>query len=71
MDFSPHTVFAEGRQRMDPVFVGEMVLRAIAGHLKPIEAMGTPPGAALNWVFVPVMAVLLILSLGGARRLVR
>ena len=53
------------------VFLIEPVLRAIAGHLKPLEAMGTPPGAALNWVFVPVMAVLLILSLGGAQRLVR
>ena len=53
------------------VFLIEPVLRAIAGHLKPLEAMGTPPGAAFNWVFVPVMAVLLILSLGGAQRLVR
>jgi len=45
------------------VFLIEPVLRAIAGHLKPVEAMGTPPGAALNWVVVPVMAVLLIVSL--------
>jgi hypothetical protein len=45
------------------VFLIEPVLRAIAGHLKPVEAVSTPPGAALNWVVVPVMAVLLILSL--------
>jgi len=45
------------------VFLIEPVLRAVAGHLKPVEAVGTPPGAALNWVVVPVMAVLLIVSL--------
>jgi hypothetical protein len=45
------------------VFVVEPVLRGLAGSLKPIESVGTPPGAALNWVVVPVMLVLLILSL--------
>ena len=45
------------------VFLIEPVVRAIAGHLKPVEAVGTPPGAALNWVVVPFMAVLLIVSL--------
>jgi hypothetical protein len=45
------------------VFVIEPLLRGLAGFLKPIESVGTPPGAALNWVVVPVMLVLLILSL--------
>ena len=45
------------------VFLVEPLLRALAGSLKPIESMGTPPGASLNWVVVPIMAVLLILSL--------
>ena len=45
------------------VFLIEPVLRAVAGHLKPVEAVGTPPGAALNWFVVPVMALLLIVSL--------
>jgi hypothetical protein len=45
------------------VFLIEPVLRAVAGYAKPVEAAGTPPGAALNWVAVPVMAVLLIVSL--------
>lgn len=45
------------------VFLVEPLLRALAGSLKPIEAVGTPPGASLNWVVLPIMAVLLILSL--------
>ena len=45
------------------VFVLEPLLRGLAGSLKPIESVGTAPGAALNWVVVPVMVVLLILSL--------
>ena len=45
------------------VFVLEPLLRGLAGSLKPIETVGTAPGAALNWVVVPVMVVLLILSL--------
>jgi hypothetical protein len=45
------------------VFLLEPLLRGLAGFLKPIEAAGTPPGAALNWVVVPVILLLLILSL--------
>lgn len=45
------------------VFLVEPFLRALAGELKPIETMGTAPGAALNWLIVPVMGVLLLLSL--------
>ena len=50
------------------VFVVEPVLRSLSGHLKPLETMGTAPGAALNWLVVPVMGVLLWLSLCPARR---
>lgn len=45
------------------VFLLEPLLRGLAGFLKPIESAGTPPGAALNWVVVPVILLLLILSL--------
>ena len=45
------------------VFVVEPVLRGLAGSLKPIESVGTAPGAALNWVVVPVMLLLLLLAL--------
>ena len=41
----------------------EPFLRALAGHLKPIDTVGTAPGAALNWVVVPVLAVLLWMAL--------
>jgi hypothetical protein len=41
----------------------EPFLRSLAGHLKPIETVGTAPGAALNWVVVPVLAVMLWLAL--------
>ncbi len=45
------------------VFLIEPFLRALAGHLKPIETAGTAPGAALNWYVVPLMAAGLYLSL--------
>ena len=50
------------------VFVAEPCLRGLAGHLKPITTMGTAPGAALNWMVLPLLAVLLWLSLCPARR---
>jgi hypothetical protein len=52
------------------VFLIEPGLRELAGSLKPIETLGTAPGAALNWAVVPVVAVMLWLSLcpaGDAR----
>jgi len=45
------------------VFALEPVLRGLARHLKPIETIGTAPGAALNWVVLPIMLVSLWLSL--------
>ncbi|MDP2332973.1 MAG: hypothetical protein Q8M19_19995 [Reyranella sp.] len=50
------------------VFVAEPCLRGLAGQLKPSATMATAPGAALNWVVLPVLAVLLWLSLCPARR---
>lgn len=50
------------------VFMLEPVLRGLAGHLKPVTTMGTAPGAALNWLVLPVMAFFLYLSLCPARR---
>jgi hypothetical protein len=45
------------------LFATEPGLRGLAGHLKPVMTMGTAPGAALNWVVLPVLGVLLWLSL--------
>jgi hypothetical protein len=45
------------------VFVAEPCLRGLAGHLKPIVTAGTAPGAALNWVVLPLLALLLWMSL--------
>ena len=50
------------------VFTLEPMLRGLAGHLKPAMTMGTAPGAALNWLALPVMAFFLYLSLCPARR---
>jgi len=50
------------------VFAAEPCLRGFAGHLKPLTTMGTAPGAALNWVVLPVLAGLLWLSLCPAQR---
>ena len=43
------------------VFTLEPVLRGLAGHLKPVTTMGTAPGAALNWLALPVMGFFLYL----------
>jgi len=50
------------------VFFVEPILRSLSGHLKPLETVGTAPGAALNWLAVPVTGVLLWLSLCPGRR---
>ena len=45
------------------VFTVEPLLRDVAARLKPIETLGTAPGAALNWAFVPVLGAMLWWSL--------
>lgn len=45
------------------VLLTEPLLRALAAALKPLETTGTAPGASLNWVVVPLLLVLLIVSL--------
>ena len=45
------------------VLLTEPLLRALAAALKPLETMGTAPGASLNWVVAPVLLVLFIVSL--------
>jgi hypothetical protein len=49
------------------VFLVEPALRALSGHLKPIETLGTAPGAVMNELVVPVLAVMLWWSLCPAR----
>jgi len=48
-------------------FLVEPLLREFAGRLKPVETLGTAPGAALNWAVVPVLAIVFWLSLGSRR----
>lgn len=48
-------------------FLVEPALRALSGHLKPIETLGTAPGAVMNDLVVPVLAVMLWWSLCPAR----
>ena len=50
------------------VFCLEPVLRGLGGALKPVTTLHTAPGVALNWLVLPPMAVLLLLSLCPARR---
>jgi len=45
------------------VLLVEPFLRALSSHLKPLETVGTAPGAALNWYAVPALALLLYLAL--------
>lgn len=53
------------------VLLLEPFLRAISGHLKPIVTLGTAPGAALNCIVVPVVAVALYLALCPAEERTR
>jgi hypothetical protein len=41
----------------------EPFLRGLSGYLKPIETLGVAPGAALNWVSVPILLATLYLAL--------
>jgi len=50
------------------VLLVEPFFRALSGNLKPIETMGTAPGAALNWFAVPILAVVLYLALCPAQK---
>ena len=50
------------------VLLMEPFLRGISGHLKPLVTLGTAPGAALNWVAVPVVAVTLYLAICPAAK---
>ena len=45
------------------VLLLEPFLRSLSGHLKPVVTLGIAPGAAFNWVAVPVLAVTLYLAL--------
>jgi hypothetical protein len=49
------------------VFLVEPALRAASGRLKPIETLGSAPGAVMNELVVPVLAVMLWWSLCPAR----
>jgi hypothetical protein len=51
------------------VFLVEPLLRELSGRLKPIETLGTAPGAALNWAIVPVLAVVWWMSLRSTKAL--
>jgi hypothetical protein len=53
------------------VLLVEPILRELAGRLKPVETMGTAPGAAFNSAAIIVTALLLYLTLcpaDGSRR---
>jgi hypothetical protein len=45
------------------VLLGEPLLRALAGRLKPIRTVGTAPGAKYNWRVVPLVLAMLYLAL--------
>jgi len=50
------------------VFMLEPILRAFVGHLKPVITEGVAPGAALNWVVLPILAAVFFLSLCPSQR---
>jgi hypothetical protein len=50
------------------VYILEPLMRDYVGHLKPVITEGVAPGVALNWVMVPILAVVFYLSLCPAQR---
>jgi hypothetical protein len=49
------------------VFATEPLLRSLAGHLKPIETVGTAPGSAFNYALTPIVLTALYLALCPGR----
>ena len=45
----------------------EYSMRLILGFLKPIETSGTAPGAVVNFIFPPLIIILLLLSLNSKK----
>jgi hypothetical protein len=45
----------------------ETLLRLLVGHMKPVHFSHTPPGAAANYVVLPVAALMLILCFRSRR----
>lgn len=45
----------------------EYLMRFILGTLKPIETSGTAPGAIINFIFPPLVIILLLLSLDSRK----
>jgi hypothetical protein len=43
--------------------IAEPFLRSLAGHLKPITTVHPAPGAVFNFVFLPLLSVLLYMAL--------
>lgn len=41
----------------------EGIMRAVASNIMPVTAVGTPPGAALNWTVFGLVLVLFFLSI--------
>lgn len=50
------------------VFMLEPTLRALVGYLKPVITEGVAPGAAYNWMVLPVLAAAFFFSLCPSRR---
>ena len=44
------------------VLATDPIMRAVAGHIKPVTSEGTPPGESLNWVAFYVLSALFIAS---------
>lgn len=50
------------------VLLVEPLLRGLAGQVKPLTTVGVAPGSALNYAFMPLLAIALYLSLCPARQ---
>jgi hypothetical protein len=53
---------------MYALLILETLLRELVGHMKPVTFRHTPPGAIGNLVVLPLAAVMLAMSLWGARQ---
>ncbi len=50
------------------LLVFEYGMRFVLGAIKPIETIGTPPGAIGNYIISPLAIIMLVLSLRNSDR---
>lgn len=46
----------------------ETLFRMLTGHMKPVQFSHTPPGAIGNYIMIPLVLVMFVLSISGRKK---